>query len=315
MLLAFCFAEGVAIFPKADTEPNYCKAGTEKNDPQSVVQPNLRTDDRAPPKPEESSGRDSTQCVQWRNAVAAETQARYTTFGFWLLTLTLGFTAWAAVSAKRAATATHESALAGNKAAEAARSGLNLSKRMARQQTIDSRRSQELSRQSANAAARSAKVAEDALRGIERPYLFPYVTGSFLINNPRRGSTIGRSMWPNAEVKFTNYGRIPAIPLVLDLEFDHLTVLPDELPHMANIVIDPNTVIRPEGETGIFRKDMPLLDDAAVDSILNGRSFIWFYGCLTYLAPTGDEHETAFCWFYNGLTGRFGPYYQHNRIT
>ena len=279
----------------------------------STRQQNLKTY-REKKADNKKSARD--YCVQRRAALASERQATTADIAIWVGGFTLLAAMFAAIFARQAAVATHESAIAGHKSAEATQRALNLSKRIAGQQKIDARRSQEFSRQSANAAARSAKVAEDALRGLERPYLFPHVTGSFLINIPRQGSTSGRTMWPNAEVKFINYGRIPAIPLVLSLEFDHLTRLADQLPQDPNVIIDPNTVIRPDGETGSFRKDMLLLDDAAVDSIVKGRTFIWFYGCLTYLAPTGDEHETAFCWCYNGLTGRFGPYaHKQNRIT
>jgi hypothetical protein len=45
-------------------------------------------------------------------------------------------------------------------------------------------------------------------------------------------------------------------------------------------------------------------------SILDGRSFLWFYGRVVYKDVFGKSHETRFCWIYNGMEKSF---HQYNR--
>jgi hypothetical protein len=125
VLLGILWAEGVAIFPKTEIEPDYCNAATNKKNTDDVAPARPPTKDETPPsEPKARSGRHSEKCVQWRSAVAAETQASYTRFGFWLLALTLCFTAWAAISARNAATSTRASADGAGRSADVARETL-----------------------------------------------------------------------------------------------------------------------------------------------------------------------------------------------
>src|SRR5262245_1085654 len=95
LLLAVLYAEGVAIFPKSETEPDYCKVAARNQDTEGGAATPAGIEDAIPSEPKARSGRDSEKCVQWRSAIATEIQARYTRFGFWLVSLTLAFTAWA----------------------------------------------------------------------------------------------------------------------------------------------------------------------------------------------------------------------------
>jgi hypothetical protein len=40
----------------------------------------------------------------------------------------------------------------------------------------------------------------------------------------------------------------------------------------------------------------------------NGESFLWFYGHIVYDDIFGKGHETAFCWYYDGLAKSFYQY-------
>lgn len=178
----------------------------------------------------------------------------------------------------------------------------------------------------ANAALKSAKISEDALTGLERPYLFANVKGVFNIV-PRKfrlgiGDTSvevfeGRVEPPRIEVTLKNYGRLPAIPTMLSLTLSHLTSPPDEIRHVDIVDFNPNTVIE-SGHASIkfvrnFGKE---LDEVDQSSLVNARSFLWAYGLITYRSPTGGTYETEFFWCWNGLASQFAPYgTKHNRMT
>jgi hypothetical protein len=108
ILLAFVYSEGVTnIFGLRNPDPDatYCEGGNTKNKADIVWPPGTRTPaavaDETPLQSKQSSGRDSANCIQWRAAVAAESQARYTKFGIWVLIPTLLAASFAAIAGWR----------------------------------------------------------------------------------------------------------------------------------------------------------------------------------------------------------------------
>jgi hypothetical protein len=71
-------------------------------------------------KPDCSKREDADLCAQLRMAIAAEEQGRLNMLGLLLLAATLGFTAWAAISARSAAMATGIAAVAAEASADTA---------------------------------------------------------------------------------------------------------------------------------------------------------------------------------------------------
>lgn len=104
----FSFGSGKA---KQETQPSQPQQSVAKSN-----RPPPSTFKRQPPpreyEPDCTKREDSDLCAQRRMAIAAEDQGRLNVLGLILLFATLGFTGWAAWSAKRAAVATRDAAIA-----------------------------------------------------------------------------------------------------------------------------------------------------------------------------------------------------------
>jgi hypothetical protein len=104
ILGAYVFSENVTnVFGLHDLDPDaiYCEGDPNKQKTNDAAPASAITDNQTLTQTNQSSSRSSANCIQWRATVAAETQARYTKFGFWLLVPTLLATAFAAVAGWR----------------------------------------------------------------------------------------------------------------------------------------------------------------------------------------------------------------------
>lgn len=248
------------------------------------------------------SREDADICQQWRMAVAAEKSAEYARLSYSVVgLLSLAILAAAAFFAQRAATWAKAAAISGNE--------------MARQTKF----STDAASAAAMAGVRSADIAEKALRGLERPYLFSIIEGEFealFFDADHLNFSKRSSVRPNIKVAFANYGRLPARMLAMSLDFKHLTNISDELRHIPNHECDPNQILRFDDRS--TERELSLgyeLDDAALTSIASGKSFLWAYGKVTYESLLGEVFETEFCWYYNGLAKKFSSYHLYNRRT
>ena len=261
VLLAFLCAEGVAIFPKVKTEPNYCKAATQEQNTNGLDQAGPSAKNGLPPEPKERAGRESDKCVQWRSTIAAEAQATYTKLGFWLLVLTLGFTAWAAVSARRAAIATHELA------------GAN--------------------KLSADAAIRSARAAEHALSALERPYLaIERVDGDRLVNGYD-------GYKPAIDYTVMNYGKTSAILRTLNVRVECNPGLPLRLPAWSAMpfysVVEPGKRLPVPGSAdNSVRVEVEGSREGQTFPGNYAKSIV-VYGSLHYQGMSGAYYSDRFC--------------------
>jgi hypothetical protein len=185
-------------------------------------------------------------------------------------------------------------------------------------------------------AADAAKLSADALPTLERAYVFieivPLSSGmQHTIQHFRDHDQITEPFRPEIQCQFINHGKTPAIVKRISAFFAHYSDLPREVryidePISGEIVIQAGSVHPAPYQTpGIFRdriggmpefsffqKRVPLstgpIDREAAQSLGEGKSFLWFYGHIVYNDIFGREHETRFCWWYNGFAHTFQQY-------
>jgi hypothetical protein len=138
------------------------------------------------------------------------------------------------------------------------------------------------------------------------------------------------------QFQFINHGKTPAIIKTASGEFNPWADIPRRI-HYSDPPLSGEIIIR-AGEiypqpieravtsvqarisertgvaapTHIFyqgrQKLVEFLDAESVRGIKEGHNFLWFYGHIVYDDVFGREHETRFCWCYNGLTNSFQQY-------
>lgn len=238
---------------------------------------------------DERSERDE-KCQSWRQAEAAEDQAcvarRQFYAGAFIGLLGLMGLAGTVIFTKQAA----DGAL---QAADAAQRSLNLSKEIARQQTIDASQSQQFARQSASASLRSANAAEHALRALERPYLFiEKIEGRRLvISYPDHK--------PAIEYTIVNFGKTPAILRSLNVRLEHDPGPKLRLPMLRSKQF--YSVVEP-GMRLMWPGSVDGSGAVEVDGSSKGQTFpgplaksIVFHGSIFYEGPTGALYRDRFC--------------------
>ena len=154
-------------------------------------------------------------------------------------------------------------------------------------------RADKTARISADAANKSANVAEDAFRRLERPYLYVKITETHRL---RAGQPYSQ---PLIEYSLVNYGKLPAILRSISVGF--LNNPPFPLQSTMTIAETRYEVIESNGELLNFR-------NAVVSGSAGGQKFdggdatnLILYGVLEYDDPTGAHHVDSFCM--RGLPG------------
>jgi hypothetical protein len=194
----------------------------------------------------------------------------------------------------------------------------------------------------AQSNAKAARDSADALPRLERAYVFleidpdfPKSIKSILDDHQLKdeGLKDGASTTATVKYQFVNHGKTPAVIKSMSAEFHHWTKLPEEIRYIDNQMIGeiviraseiwppakPETkkhIFEEQGVSGVpdfyfFQKQLPLLDgidSEAARSLRHPHSFLWFYGHIVYDDVFGTEHETRFCWYYNGLANSFQRY-------
>ena len=173
-----------------------------------------------------------------------------------------------------------------------------------------------------SATTRQARVAEDTLNKIERPYLFVFNVSSLKVvrwDDYTDGSS-GTRLCVTYSV--ANYGKLPAI--IEDMQVS-LSVFADPLPP-ANYDFDHPLAVsavlvpgepRNDLEEGLQWDDVEL-NDYEGDRPNFGGKHLFFWVVIRYRGTFSMGHATRACWRYDERTGRFvefngGP--EHNSQT
>lgn len=180
----------------------------------------------------------------------------------------------------------------------------------------------------AQSNAEAARDSADALPTLERAYIFfepsPWCAPNIKQILAGTASFGLGSDSPRIDYEFANHGKTPAILKRMSAIFAHLTELPARghnisEPLGSEIVIPGGgiypchrSISGPAGPMEITHQLQnfllhPLNDDEK-QSIGAGMSFLWFYGNVIYDDVFGREHETRFCWRYNGMANTFQRY-------
>jgi hypothetical protein len=168
----------------------------------------------------------------------------------------------------------------------------------------------------ASASTRQAKVAEDSLAKLERPYLFIFNVGRLEVEQMTWDQDSGGDdLLLSVTYSVANYGKIPAIikHALAGLSVAVDPTSPDRLPYSHTLVVSP---IFAAGETRhgiaerlVWDRAYGNDEDGNIVPTLGKDNTLFFWIIITYRGPFTDGHETRVCWQYDKSTGRFiGPY-------
>ncbi|MGY3493930.1 hypothetical protein [Bradyrhizobium sp. USDA 4502] len=160
-----------------------------------------------------------------------------------------------------------------------------------------------VSRRSAEAAIKSAKVADEALFMGNRPYIF--VTKAELNHtlDPATFDFAGAPLWPTVDYMVENHGSTPATIMLVCADSACVAALPGKPEYRPETAYRSNRMILP-GKKGI-RLTYPLktpidgqvLNDIRVGTVMGGRS-LYAYGFIKFEDIFGNINEIGFCWRY-----------------
>lgn len=157
------------------------------------------------------------------------------------------------------------------------------------------RKSAKVSAIAAEAAKKSANVAEKSLTDIESPALYPVIDATDFAKSLRWG----RGPVKPVEVKLKNIGRLPGFPG--NITCDLFAGGPDER------IDDRHAEWFPEGtlargetsmnfiERSIKRHDGVNVSDADCAAIVEGKQDVYLSGTLSYIDLFGTEYRQTFC--------------------
>jgi hypothetical protein len=184
--------------------------------------------------------------------------------------------------------------------------------RLIRDSLDDAKQAADAAAEAAAAATRQAKVAEDSLNKLERPYIFIFNLSRLDVDEMDEDAD---GVLLSVTYSVANYGKIPAIIKYAQaiLAVGEEPPLPDRLPESRTLVAAP-IFAAGEARHEIAQRYVWLggsefdEDGATIPSIPTG-SVLFLWIIITYRGPFTDQHETRACWIYNENTGRFnGPW-------
>lgn len=183
--------------------------------------------------------------------------------------------------------------------------------RLIRESLEDAKQAADATTDAAAAATRQAKVAEDSLTKLERPYIFIFNLSPLSVDELEEGDGAILSV----TYSVANYGKIPAI-----IKFAQATMavgenppFPDRLPESHTLIAAP---ILAAGEARhdiaqhlIWSEGTAFDEDGSIIPSIPEHKVLFLWIIITYRGPFTDQHETRACWIYNENTGRFnGPW-------
>jgi hypothetical protein len=187
--------------------------------------------------------------------------------------------------------------------------------RFIRESLDDAKQAADSTTSAAAAATRQAKVAEDSLTKLERPYIFIFniselETKEYVDDAGPTGDDL-----LSVTYSVANYGKIPAI-----IKYAQAGMTIGATPDSPNRLHEGHTLIAaPILAAGEVRQKIPeqyiwaggseFDQDGYVIPTIPPGSVLFLWIIVTYRGPFTDQHETRACWMYNESTGRFnGPW-------
>jgi hypothetical protein len=153
--------------------------------------------------------------------------------------------------------------------------------------------------EAAKANADAARDSVEALRAAERAYVFAEVEFENWGSSPQPTPfPTSRSEWMNAKVKFWNYGKTPAVIVMIRASLRIGGGIPTghiEFPG-SDSRLPPGLAVRPADR---FEVDVQRQAEQT-DDIENGNLMVYCVGKIEYADVLGGEHYTSFCWRYLG---------------
>jgi hypothetical protein len=174
----------------------------------------------------------------------------------------------------------------------------------------DAKIAADASADAASASSRQARVAEDTLAKIERPYLFIFNVSRLEVE---RVHSVDQETILRVSYSVANYGKIPAIikHAAIGLHVSKEPLAPNPLGMNHDLISGP--ILAP-GETR-HRLEETLYWDKNLNEEEPGSFFpdlgdddLWFWAIVTYRGPFTDQHETRLCMRYEPGSNYFaGP--------
>jgi hypothetical protein len=157
----------------------------------------------------------------------------------------------------------------------------------AERQARDTEDSIAVARDAANAADKSAKIAEEAFRRLERPYLMIKIIETIRLTRPFDGGQ------PHLQYRLVNYGKLPAILRSISISLQNNPTLP--LRVSMGIEETRYEVIAP-GDELLNPRTVSVLGSAPDERFEGANATgLVLHGILQYEDPTGAFHTDGFC--------------------
>ena len=182
-----------------------------------------------------------------------------------------------------------------------------------RQTVKDGEKAISAATKAAEAATRQADIAETALKGLERPYVFVQIDATkVLISVQVAGDSLragGKSKNPIIDYTIENFGRTPAIITSISAELALWREPAPDYRYFPNVFMENDFVLavrdpRKKELTATLKQNLD-----GFERLLRGEVFYWFIGRVDYEDAAGEPYFTEFCWCYHGKTeGKDKPF-------
>jgi len=170
----------------------------------------------------------------------------------------------------------------------------------------------------AQAAQKSADIAERTLTELESPFLYPVIRAD-TVEAQFKGFVLYDATpgWAAPTITFTikNFGRTPALVRSVAAEFDQLTEIAANAREgiLEDLVVDPVLEPGKETERRFERTIASKVDLDAHKKIAAGQSMLWLYGKVLFSDIFGFEYVQHFSFVYLYPAKRFVPWGSNNR--
>lgn len=282
-------AESKLPFPSAADSTAQPKSQHQKTD--SKADSNKPTSQNIPPIKETSK----TPIIQVETTDKTEKRHDYSSSEWWLVYLTFALALVTLGLAIYTAKLYRATVGLGNEA-----------KNTSDRQATEMEKSIAIAKETADAANKSAEVAEKTLTMVERPYVFAYSVSNFHMSE---------NLNPAITYEVANFGKTPAI-----IQSAHVAL--ENIHSNLNAVLEVdrrhNLVCAPILSAGEVRKGIEEETPAnMVNFITTDKGFspdlkhgedMFFRVIIRYRGPFTEGHESSFCWRYNTHTNYFEPY-------
>jgi hypothetical protein len=172
-----------------------------------------------------------------------------------------------------------------------------------------------VAKQSADAAAKSAKVAEDSMFVGHRPYVYVTMVKFDRDFDPKKFDYEGEPIWPFIDIVVENHGVTPATIVQVCADSACIAELPKQAKYRTNTIYGATKMVIPSKSkvtlTYLFKTpiDGEVMNDIGVGTAipsLNGRN-LYSYGIVKFEDVFGFMNEVGFCFRYNVDLKYFHP--------